>query len=126
MENKFNEQNKTERKIDNLIDLVENHTRTERHLEQYSHIGNPEYKEAARKKQNIREEQIDVLKDQIAGNDNYTSKKEQYENLKENYFYGEGYIESNKEHMNPEDLKNLETRQQNRRTQMDNFDTTNN
>ena len=39
---------KKERKVENLIDLVENHTRTERHLEQYSHIGNPKYKEMAR------------------------------------------------------------------------------
>ena len=41
---------KNERKVDNLINLVENHTRTERHLEQYSHIGNPKYKEMAREK----------------------------------------------------------------------------
>lgn len=30
---------KKERQLENLENLVENHTRTERHLEQYSHIG---------------------------------------------------------------------------------------
>lgn len=29
----------TENRVEQLIDTVENHTRTERHLEQYSHIG---------------------------------------------------------------------------------------
>ena len=44
---------KKDRQLDNLINLVENHTRTKRHLEQYSHIGNPENKENARKIQDI-------------------------------------------------------------------------
>lgn len=56
---------KKERKVDNLINLVENHTRTERHLEQYSDIGNPIYKEMAREKQSAREEQIESLKNQL-------------------------------------------------------------
>ena len=51
---------KKDRQLDNLINLVENHTRTKRHLEQYSHIGNPENKENARKIQEIREEQINM------------------------------------------------------------------
>ena len=49
------EQEKMDRKVDNLINIVENHTRTERHLEQYSDIGDPEYKEQARNKQDLRE-----------------------------------------------------------------------
>lgn len=61
MENFYNDEGmeKKDRQLDNLINIVENHTRTERHLEQYSHIGNPENKENARKIQDIREEQID-------------------------------------------------------------------
>ena len=47
------ENNKKDRQIDNLINLVENHTRTERHLEQYSDIGNKENKEHARDIQDI-------------------------------------------------------------------------
>ena len=38
---------KKDRQLDNLINLVENHTRTKRHLEQYSNIGNVENKENA-------------------------------------------------------------------------------
>ena len=43
-----------ERQVENLVNLVEKHTRTERHLEQYSHIGAPEYKDMAREKQEKR------------------------------------------------------------------------
>ena len=49
---------KKDRQLENLENLVENHTRTQRHLEQYSEIGDPENKENARKIQKIREEQI--------------------------------------------------------------------
>lgn len=55
------DQNKKERQLDNLTNIVENHTRTKRHLEQYSEIGNPEYKEMAREKQEKREEQLNNL-----------------------------------------------------------------
>ena len=44
---------KKDRQLDNLINLVENLTRTERHLEQYSHIGSKENKDNARKIQEI-------------------------------------------------------------------------
>ena len=45
MEN-FEEQNlKKDRQLENLINVVENHTRTKRHLEQYSQIGNKQNKE---------------------------------------------------------------------------------
>ena len=67
---------KKDRQLDNLINLVENHTRTKRHLEQYSHIGNPENKENARKIQDIREEQIEELKDKIKGNDKQTREEQ--------------------------------------------------
>lgn len=54
-----------ERKLDELINIVEGHTRTERHLEQYSDIGNPKNVDHARKIQNQREEQIEELKSSI-------------------------------------------------------------
>ena len=55
------EQAKKERQLDNLTNLVENHTRIKRHLEQYSEIGDPEFKEMAREKQEKREEQMENL-----------------------------------------------------------------
>lgn len=122
-ENNAREQEKKDRKLDNLINIVEKHTRTERHLEQYSHIGSHENKENAREKQELREKQINELKEQLSGSDKKGfTPEEQIENLKENYQFGEGYIESNKEHMNPEDLQNLETKQENRKIQMENLE----
>lgn len=117
------EQDKKIRKVDNLINIVENHTRTERHLEQYSHIGDPVYKEMARDKQDVREKQIDELKNQLVGNDNKIfTPIEQLEMVKNNYEFSEEYINNNREHMNVEDLSNLERKQQNRRTQIENLE----
>lgn len=116
------EEEKRDRKLDNLINIVEKHTRTERHLEQYSHIGDPDNKENARNKQELREKQIDELKHQLIGYEKDTpTKQEQIENLKENYEFGEGYIENNKEHMNDIDLENLERKQENRKQQIENM-----
>ena len=61
MQNNDNNQEKKARQLDNLENLVENHTRTKRHLEQYSEIGKTEYKEMAREKQEKREENIQKL-----------------------------------------------------------------
>ena len=57
LENYSNENfEKKERQLENLENLVENHTRTKRHLEQYSYIGDEENKNNAREKQEIREQ----------------------------------------------------------------------
>lgn len=116
MEN-FENNEKKDRQLDHLINLVENHTRTERHLEQYSHIGNPENKEFAREKQEVREEQIKELKEEIKGGNE--TKYEQLENLKQNYVNTDGYINNNAENMDSEMMKNIERKQENRRIQME-------
>lgn len=77
------DQNKKERQLDNLTNIVENHTRTKRHLEQYSEIGDPEYKEMAREKQEKRE--------------------------------------ANRDTMAPQDLQNLQAKQQHREEQLNNL-----
>ena len=112
---------KKDRQLDNLIDLVENHTRTKRHLEQYSHIGNPENKENARKIQDIREEQIEDLKDKIKGNDKQT-REEQLENVIEKYINTAGYIRNNEDNMSQEQLNNMEKKQDNREIQIQNLE----
>jgi len=91
MEN--NNQEKNERKLDNIINIVENHTRTERHLEQYSDISTPENKQRAMEKQALREKQIQELKGQIIGE---KENKQDYEleDLKENYKIGIEYYEN--------------------------------
>lgn len=120
MEN-FDENKKKDRQLDNLINLVENHTRTERHLEQYSHIGNEENKEHAREIQEIREEQIDDLKEKLNGNGDIQTREEQVENLERRYENTQGYIKNNKENMNSQMLRNLEEKQEKRRIQLDNL-----
>ena len=67
---------KKENQVDNLMNLVERHTRTERHLEQYSEIGSKENKQRAREKQDVREEEMNNLKSKLV-NENET-KTEQY------------------------------------------------
>ena len=121
MEN-FTNKEKTERQLDNLINLVENHTRTKRHLEQYSHIGNPENKENARKVQEIREEQIKDLKSQIKGENKVQNKDEQLENVIEKYINTEGYIRNNRDTIDDEQLYNIEKKQDNREIQIENLE----
>ena len=111
--------NKKERKVDNLINLVENHTRTERHLEQYSNIGDSKYKEMAREKQNVREEQIESLKNQLTGNTPKMSFSEQLENLKENHEKTKHYIENNFKNMSEDQLRNMAESQINQAKQID-------
>ena len=109
-----------ERQVENLVNLVERHTRTQRHLEQYSHIGSKEGKDRAREKQDIREEEIDKLKNKIVS-DNTESKIEQVQNLADNYKGAQIYMEENYEKMSDERLKNMQDRQQHRKDQIDNL-----
>ena len=118
----FMEQNneQKERQVENLVNLVEKHTRTERHLEQYSDIGSREGKERAREKQDIREAEMDNLKDKIVSN-NTESKIEQVQNLTDNYKGAQIYMEENYEKMSEERLRNMQDRQQHRKEQIENL-----
>ena len=107
-----------ERQLENLVNLVEKHTRTERHLEQYSHIGSKEGKERAREKQDIREGEIDKLKNKIVS-DNNAGKVEQVQNLANNYKGAQIYMEENYEKMSDERLMKMEERQQHRKDQIE-------
>ena len=123
MENSSNQNfEKKERQLENLENLVENHTRTERHLEQYSHIGNKENKENARDKQDIREKQILELENKILGLDSNEIPELQLENLKERYKSVEAYINNNRDKISQEDLRKLEEKQANRREQIANLE----
>ena len=117
MEN-FDNNERRDRQLDNLENLVENHTRTQRHLEQYSEIGDPENKENARKIQKIREEQIKELESKLKDEDKYISSEEHLENLKENYISTQGYIEKNRDSIDEQMLNNLLEKQQHREEQI--------
>lgn len=120
MEN-FDNNKKKDIQLDNLINLVENHTRTQRHLEQYSHIGDQENKEHAREIQEIREEQIEDLRDKLNGTGDIQTREEQIENLERKYENTQGYIKNNKDEMSDEMLENLEEKQEKRRIQLENL-----
>ena len=123
MENFENENvQKKDKQLDNLINLVEKHTRTERHLEQYSHIGNPENKENARRIQDIRETQIDELKDKIKGVNDTQTREEQLENVIDKYIDAQEYIFKNEDRMSDEQLENMQRKQDNREIQIENLE----
>jgi len=109
-----------ERQVENLVNLVEKHTRTERHLEQFSDIGSREGKERAREKQDVREAEMENLKDKIVSNNN-KSKIAQVQNLTDNYKGAQIYMEENYEKMSDERLRNMQNRQQNRKEQIENL-----
>ena len=120
MEN-FDKNKKKDRQLDNLINLVENHTRTKRHLEQYSKIGDPEFKNMAREKQEKREENMYKLKQEILDEDENQTIEQQIENLHDNYEAAQRYIEANQNTMAPQDLQNLQAKQQHREEQLNNL-----
>lgn len=104
-ENNTNSKKGQNQKLDNLINLVENHTRTERHLEQYSHIGNPDNIERARDKQNLREKQINEIKSQILNHeDKAPTEDEIIKNFEESYKLGVDYLEDKEEHIDSLDV----------------------
>lgn len=113
---------KKRNQLENLENLVENHTRTERHLEQYSHIGNRDNIENARYKQEDREEQIEELKSGILDENKNETKEEQAQNIVENYITTDRYIENNFDNISADDLNNLNKKQHNRRIQLENLE----
>lgn len=115
-------QDKKDRQLDNLINLVENHTRTERHLEQYSNIGSKDNKKHARDVQDDREEQIDILKNKLNGNNDIQTPDEQLVNLKEKYLKTNDYIRNNRETMTDDMLQHMGDKQQKRKNQIDNLE----
>lgn len=108
------------RRVDQLINLVENKTRTERHLEQHSDIGDPDRLDHAHEVQWEREKQIQDIKNAIVYGDNTKNDtQDQLQSLKKNYTFSQGYIEHNGDHMDPQALQNLEKKQDNRKEQID-------
>lgn len=104
-------------RIEELENLVESHTRTERHLEEHSDISSPEKINEARRKQADREYNIEILEDKIeTGVQTHSIESE---GLVKNYTFTKGYMEHNGEHMDIHALENMKEKQQNRRDKMD-------
>lgn len=103
---------KTEHRLDELITTVENYTRTERHLEQYSEIGDPKGKAHARDIQAARKAEIQHLKNTIIYGDTYDDHP--LENLRENIEDTKEYVDHFGSKMDDQTLKNIKEKQENR------------
>lgn len=106
-------QEETEHRIDELISTVENYTRTERHLEQYSDIGDPKGKAHAKDIQLARKAEIQHIKNTIIYGSNYDDHP--LENLKENYDDTKEYMDHFGSKMDDETLENVKEKQKNRK-----------
>ncbi len=105
-------QEQNENRVNQLINTVENYTRTERHLEQHSDIGDPKRLERVADVQSQRKSEIEHLKDSIVyGNE---CSNNNLHNLRENYDDTEEYISHYGSKMDEGDLKNINRKQENR------------
>lgn len=113
-----NERNKIEKanRIEELENMIENHTRTERHLEENYDIVSLKKINEAREKQTEREEKIEILEAKIINGEKTNSNDS--EGLEKNYAFSKGYMENNEEHMDEDALENMKEKQQNRRDEM--------
>lgn len=110
-------QEENEHRLDQLIDTVENYTRTERHLEQYSNIGDPKNRAHARDIQCERQSEIQHLKNNIVYGSEYNDHP--LENLKENYDDTKEYLDHFGSRLDSKTLANTEQKQKNREKTID-------
>lgn len=109
--------NEDQRRIEQLENLVEAHTRTERHLEQHLDIASDEQIQRAKELQKVREEEIKNLENIIAYGENVNN--DEFKNLERNYNYTEGYMNHNLDHMDNKTIEKTKEKQEHRREQMD-------
>lgn len=109
-----------EKRLDHLVNLVEKSTRTQRHLEEHSHISSPENIEHAKKLQKERHDQIENLKNIIAYGDK-NGKEQHLKNTEKRFLYAEGYLNNNADRMDEETFKNTKEKQEHRKEQLDSY-----
>ena len=106
----------TKNRVDNLINLVEKQTRTERHLEEHSDISSsPENIEHAKKVNQDRQHEIENIKNILADGE----QKNIIKNTEKRMRNTGGYLNNNADHMNSQDLKNAQAKQEHRKEQLD-------
>lgn len=110
----FQEENA--RRIDQLIELVELHTRTERHLEQHSDVSTLDNLKHTIKVQEEREEEIQNLKNIVAYGKH--EKHNEMENIMKNFIFTDRYLQHHSDHMDDETLENTIEKQENRKDQL--------
>ncbi|MCX7950849.1 MAG: hypothetical protein N2594_02725 [Clostridiales bacterium] len=109
------------RRVDQLIDLVEKHTRTERHLEEHSNITDLDEIKYVLELQKEREHQIKHLRNLIAFGRDEDFYKREVENIEKNLTYTEHYLDHNKHNMDEFTLEKTIEKQEHRREQLENL-----
>lgn len=117
--NKGNNKQERLNRINELEDVVEKYTRTERHLEQHSDISSIEALDSAKEKQKKREAEINALECKIIFDDGGPTNEK--ENIEKNMSFAEGYMNHNSDHMSDVDLRNLKNKQENRKDTLRNL-----
>ncbi|MFT5874056.1 MAG: hypothetical protein ACI8WT_003016 [Clostridium sp.] len=112
------ERNKIEKanRIEALENIVESHSRTERHLKEHSDISSAKKVKEATEKQAHREYNIEILEDKIVNGGQ--NKYNELEGLEKNYAFAKGYMEHNEDHIDEGALENMKEKQKNRRDKM--------
>lgn len=111
--NKKTNYTETENRLNEMLNVAERFTRTERHLEQHSDIANPSQIAHAKEIQTERVRDINTLKDKIIYGDGGPTNE--LINVNKNIIYGEGYLKNNGDHMSSDDKTNLEKKLNNRK-----------
>lgn len=114
-----NSKDQDAKRLDQLENLIEKHTRTERHLEQHSDIASPEAIAHADEIQNEREQEIDNLKNVIAHGKHVNV--DETANLQRNYEFTKGYLDENSDRMDNETLQRTKEKQEHRKDQLNNL-----
>lgn len=107
------------KRLDQLENLVEKYTRTERHLEQHSDIADPEAIAHTESIQNERKQEINNLKNVITQGKHVNV--DDVSNLQRNYDFTNSYLEANSEQMDSTTLQRTKEKQEHRKDQLDNL-----
>jgi hypothetical protein len=104
------------RRINQLTDIIEKYVRTERHLEQHSDIAELEPLKHALKMQEVREAQIEHLKELIVQGKHGNGSERH--NLERNFFYTSRYLDHYTSRMDEFTLEKTMEKQHHRKDQL--------
>lgn len=102
---KSNNHIETENRLNEMLNVAERFTRTQRHLEQHSDITDPDKIAHAKEIQLQRISDINNLKDKIIYGDGGPT--DELKNVNKNIVFSEGYLKNNGNHMSSHDRINL-------------------
>ncbi|HCC08147.1 MAG TPA: hypothetical protein DEP72_08345 [Clostridiales bacterium] len=114
------EERKNANRLDTLENILEKHTRTERHLEQHSDIANKDQIKHSKEIQGDRENEIRTIENKIIFGDTPANTNE-LDSINKSFEYTKNYLVENAKEMDDFTLEKTIEKQQNRKEQMNNF-----